>query len=38
VIVALDAIGVIKIATDQRARYPLERKASALAAAPSDAE
>jgi len=37
VIVVLDAIGVIKIATDQRARYPLERKAPTLAAA-SDAE
>jgi stearoyl-CoA desaturase (delta-9 desaturase) len=36
VIVLLDAVGVIKIATDQRARYPLERKAPALAA--SDAE
>ena len=36
VIVVLDAIGVIKIATDQRARYPLERKAPVLAA--SDAE
>ena len=36
VIVALDAVGVIKIATEQRARYPLERKAPALAA--SDAE
>jgi stearoyl-CoA desaturase (delta-9 desaturase) len=35
-IVALDALGVIKIATDQRARYPLERKAPVLAA--SDAE
>jgi stearoyl-CoA desaturase (delta-9 desaturase) len=36
VIVVLDAVGVIKIATDQRARYPLPRKAPALAA--SDAE
>src|SRR5882724_2869348 len=36
VIVVLDAVGVIKIATDQRAHYPLERKAPALAA--SDAE
>ncbi len=36
VIVALDALGVISIATDQLARYPRERKAPSLAA--SDAE
>ena len=36
VILALDAVGAIKIATSQRARYPLERKEPALAA--SDAE
>ena len=36
VIVALDAVGIIKIATEQRTRYPLERKAPAFAS--SDAE
>jgi len=36
VILLLDAIGVIELATEQRMRYPLERKAPVLAA--SDAE
>jgi stearoyl-CoA desaturase (delta-9 desaturase) len=31
VIVVLDALGVIKIATSQRARYPLQRKEPSLA-------